>query len=684
MLKTITLAITCFAAACSIGLAKEEDPLDRIQPVPANEPIPMIDYFRPALFHSPSVNDEGTYFAAIFSDKEDRRNLLVYDLINAKFETIGGSDTLDVSRYQWLGSKHLMVAMIKEKKYTLGTFVVRAENLRSSYQIEQYNALSTVGIPVKDPLRPIIWLRNNAWDKGRDGGLLQIDARRALPDESTGIGFDSGKFPYGTKASVFGSFPTPTDGIPTGYLADNTGELAFAFTTKGGYRYVKDHWEKCPIDLDTIHVIGVSDQPDELIVLAPREKDKPRAVRRMNMVTGDLGEVLYQDTRYDLEKAQLRFHPVTHKLIGLSITRMAPIVIWFDEKYQALQKQIEASLPLKNVSVRIWSSDKAEKNFVVAVGSDRMPDSYFRVDLEKKALVLIKSSSPWIDPQRMRPMSVINYKSRDGFLLEGYLTLPEGSSKEHPSALIVLPHGGPWVRDSWHYDAEVQFLASRGYAVFQPNYRGSINYGWEFPESDIWDFRKMHNDVTDGTKALIKSGLVDRNRIAIMGGSFGGYLALCGATYEPNLYRCAITIAGVFDWEKMMNEVKNDENRRTSYGTFLRRLGDPKKNQDHFDEISPLRHVDQVKIPVFVTHGKDDWIAPASQSKQLVSELEKYHVPHEKLFVGGEGHGFAYCKNRVIVYTAIEAFLAKNLAPLPATTKTTSTTVQPATIAVTP
>jgi dipeptidyl aminopeptidase/acylaminoacyl peptidase len=228
---------------------------------------------------------------------------------------------------------------------------------------------------------------------------------------------------------------------------------------------------------------------------------------------------------------------------------------------------------------------------------------------------------------------------------------------------VVLPHGGPWVRDTWGFDGEVQFLASRGYAVLQPNYRGSTGYGWMFPAEDGWNFRKMHDDVTDATKLMIASGLIDSGRIAIMGGSFGGYLAVSGVVNEPALYRCAITIAGVFDWGQLIKNEKYDQYDNPSYGRMIRRLGNPDQEPEKFDPISPGRHVDQIRVPVFVSGGKQDQIVEIGQSRALISALEKYHVPHETLLVTAEGHGMSNLDNQVELYTRIEAFLAKNLLP---------------------
>jgi dipeptidyl aminopeptidase/acylaminoacyl peptidase len=173
----------------------------------------------------------------------------------------------------------------------------------------------------------------------------------------------------------------------------------------------------------------------------------------------------------------------------------------------------------------------------------------------------------------------------------------------------------------------------------------------------------MHEDVTDATKGIIAAGLVDRDRVAIMGGSFGGYLAIAGVVHEPSLYRCAITIAGVFDWEQHVQGKKYDQYDSFAYGYFMSKLGDPKENKAKFDAISPGRHVDQIRVPVFVSGGKDDQTVEIAQSWSLISALEKYHVPHEQYLVSEEGHGMQHLDKQVELYDRIEKFLAKNLAP---------------------
>jgi dipeptidyl aminopeptidase/acylaminoacyl peptidase len=341
--------------------------------------------------------------------------------------------------------------------------------------------------------------------------------------------------------------------------------------------------------------------------------------------------------------------------------RRGPQTVWFDPRYRVIQAALQKSFPGRLVT--ILGSDLAEEQFFIRVFSDVAPPSYFHVKPGTKTFSRIADEAPWIDPARMHAMQTITYKSRDGREIEGYVTLPDGASQETPVPLVVLPHGGPWVRDTWGWDPEVQFLASRGYAVFQPNYRGSDGTAWRFSPDDLWAFRSMHNDVTDGVQTVLRTRLIDADRIAIMGWSFGAYLALCGAAYEPDMYRCAITLAGVYDWEDVVKQSRGSVYARGRYGRLKLKLGDPRKEAENFEAISPLRSVSDIRIPVFVAHGSEDPVANIAQSRRLISALKKNRVPYETKIERSEGHGFYRLENRVELYTELEEFLAKHLAP---------------------
>jgi dipeptidyl aminopeptidase/acylaminoacyl peptidase len=534
---------------------------------------------------------------------------------------------------------------------------------RDAYALQRRSVMIPVGFPKGRPEEAILWIRQSAFDRGEDGGVIRISTRKTSLRLTPGTVLRSEEDLL--LADRLESYPKPEGGDAVKYWADRDGELAFAVTVKDGLKtlhWMKDkRWERSPANLQWIDIAGPGDAPGELWVMFQQESGKPFALHRFDARTGQIGDRLHQDPKYDVDDARLHRHPADGRLLGVHYVRKSPQSVWFDPTYTAIQAAMQAGFPQD--AVNILAGDRTDKIFLLRVASDVRPPVYYVFDREKNTAAPLAETRPWIDPQRMRPMRQIAYPTRDGFQVEAYLTLPEGASVEKPAPMVVLPHGGPHVRDSWAWDPEVQFLASRGYAVFQPNYRGSTGYAWRFPEKDQWAFRKMHDDVTDGVKTLLKTGLIDRDRVAIMGTSFGGYLALCGAAFEKSVYRCAVTVAGVFDWQRVIQEAERSRNRRVVSGTLRRYLGDPMTSEETFNAMSPLRHVRQISIPVYVAHGTEDAVASVAQSRQLLAELKKHGVPHEKQIEREEGHGFHKLENRLELYAGIEAFLATHLAP---------------------
>ena len=675
-----------FVLTCGVLLvltnsrASEKLDLTRVTPVPAGQEIPIMDFFRLPLWYQPTLNPSGTHVAAIVDTGQDHEGLIVYGLESKKLEVLGASRTSDKDLYNctWLDDRRLIFFLSTEKLFGMGMFAAEVGRLNAPFPLLQYCGARLVSVPPKDPLHPLVWISYDALEEGAqtDSGVMTIDTgtesgaiidltRAMAPDVRWSV---QNQARDDNRKHMLKTFPLPPEGIGYGYAPDREGKLGFAYTSKDGvlsmYRWAPEKaWVKCPVDLETIDVFGAGNEPNEVVVGLHGENGTPRVLRMMNAATGELGQVLLNDKEYDFEGSIVRDR-ATRQVLGARYQRAGSVAVWFDEKYRAVQKLLDTSF--KGQIVRIVDNNDAGTLFLIAAYTDRQPVIYSWVDVSKNTAGLIKNSMPWIEPNRMRPMQMIKFKTRDGHRLDAYVTLPDGASKAHPAPLVVLSHGGPWVRDTWGFDGEVQFLASRGYAVLQPNYRGSPGYDWMFPDSDRWDFLKMHEDVTDATKAMLGTGIIDPTRVAIMGGSFGAYLALSGVVNDPGLYRCAVTIAGVFDWATVIKTKKFDRYENPSYNRLLLKLGDPKKEADKFDAISPARHVDRVHVPVFVAHGKDDHVADIGESQRLIAELEKYRVPHETLIVGGEGHGMAHLKNQVELYSRIEAFLAKNLAPLPA------------------
>ncbi len=674
MWKKILTAVSplVFTIATS-GLFAAKVDLVRVKPVPATDQIPIADFFRGRLMRDPKVNPSGTHIAALISASNDQNQLLAFELKTQNLEIMASALDTDIYDFNWLDDKRLIFHLSTRKLYDLGLFGADVGHLADSYPLLQYYGAKLVSVPLQNRLRPLVWASYDSLETSRELGVVEVnsDIHSGKPINLKSAGADGRDVMRGkdnNELHITNTYPKPGGGLGTRYLADKEGRLEFGFTAAEGlqtmHKLVDGAWVKCPVDLELIDVVDAGNKPGELAVVGPRNTGKPRPLQFMDGASGQVGEALIQDEAYDFNGTLFR-DAATREIIGAVHQRGGPQSVWFNEDYRNLQKIINGILP--GLFTQIIGNDELGKVLLVSSYSDRQPPIYHWVDLATRQVGLIKNSAPWIDPARMQPMNIMKFKTRDGHRLDAYLTMPAGASKENPPPLVVLPHGGPLARDTWGFNGEVQFLASRGYAVLQPNYRGSPGYSWMFPEEDDWAYLKMHEDVTDATKLVVSSGLVDGQRVAIMGTGFGGYLALAGVTNEPSLYRCAVTIAGVFDWELYMSDIKYNQYDSPAYARMLLKLGDPDKRKAKFDAISPLRHVDRIVVPVFVARGEEDkgyQLVEITQSKRLISELKNRNVAHEVVTVNADGPGMIHdVKEKVELYSEIETFLAKNLAP---------------------
>lgn len=326
---------------------------------------------------------------------------------------------------------------------------------------------------------------------------------------------------------------------------------------------------------------------------------------------------------------------------------------FFDEKVRGIYKDLEKKLP--GYEIALTSTDKKEQTYVVRTYSDRSRGAYYLYSVTTGALKKWQDISPWINEQDMSPMKPVKYEARDGLTIHGYLTLPK--DKVHKNLPVVInPHGGPWVRDSWGYNSEVQFLASRGFAVLQMNYRGSTGYGRAFWEAGFKQWgRKMQDDITDGVEWLIKEGIADPRKIAIYGGSYGGYAVLAGLAFTPDLYACGIDYVGVSNIFTLLNTIP--PYWKPLMAEFYEKVGHPEKDEELLRSISPVFHADKIKAPLFVAQGAKDPRVNKAESDQIVAALEARGIKVEYLVKENEGHGFHNEENRFEFYEAMERFL---------------------------
>ena len=333
---------------------------------------------------------------------------------------------------------------------------------------------------------------------------------------------------------------------------------------------------------------------------------------------------------------------------------------FFDQQSKALFEKVQNHLPGYEISVSGMSDD--ENIFIIRTYSDKSLGAYFIYNAKEDNLDKIVEVSPWIDENEMSNQLPISYNSRDGLKINGYLTLPKGYDMENAKDLpvVINPHGGPWARDEWGFNPEIQFLANRGYAVLQMNFRGSVGYGRKFWEASFkkWG-REMQDDITDGTQWLIDQGIADKKRIAIYGGSYGGYATLMGLVKEPQLYAAGVDYVGVSNmftfmktippyWEPMLE-------------MMYEMVGDVEKDSAMLREVSPVFHVDKIKAPLFIAQGANDPRVNVDESDQMVKAMKEKGIEVEYLVKDNEGHGFRNEENKFDFYRAMEKFLSIQL-----------------------
>jgi dipeptidyl aminopeptidase/acylaminoacyl peptidase len=274
---------------------------------------------------------------------------------------------------------------------------------------------------------------------------------------------------------------------------------------------------------------------------------------------------------------------------------------------------------------------------------------------------LLADVAPWLPEDELAPMRPVQYTSRDGLVIHGYLTLPKGVEARN-LPVVVNVHGGPWHRDVWGYNPEVQFLANRGYAVLQVNFRGSTGYGRAFWEASFREWgRKMQDDVTDGVQWLIAQGIADPARVAIYGGSYGGYATLAGLAYTPDLYAAGIDYVGVSNLLTFMKSIP--PYWKPMLAMLQEMVGDMEKDEAMLRAASPVFSADRIKAPLLIAQGAKDPRVVKSESDQMVEAMRKRGVEVEYLVKDNEGHGFHNEENRFEFYEAMERFLDRHLGP---------------------
>jgi dipeptidyl aminopeptidase/acylaminoacyl peptidase len=379
------------------------------------------------------------------------------------------------------------------------------------------------------------------------------------------------------------------------------------------------------------------------------------AVVEFDPETGKQTQVLFEQP--DVDVSGLNYSKKRKVITSASYTTWKEDRKFFDPVAETLYDTLTGKLP--GYDIYIVSGNKEEDTFIVRTITDRSLGAFYLYDSKSDELTKLADRNPWLKEDELAEMKPIEYTARDGLTIHGYLTLPKGKPAQN-LPIVVNPHGGPWVRDDWGFNPEVQYLANRGFGLLQMNFRGSTGYGRKFWEAGFGQWgRSMQDDITDGVKWLVDQRIADPKRVAIYGGSYGGYAVLAGLTKTPDLYAAGVDYVGVSNLFTFMKTVP--PYWKPFVDMMYEMVGNPDKDKALFQEISPALNADKIRTPLFVAQGANDPRVKIDESNQIVDALKKRGIAVEYMVKQDEGHGFHNEENRFAFYEAMEKFLEKHL-----------------------
>ena len=627
---------------------------------------PVRDFFRKPEKGQFLISPDGRHLSYL-GRHEGRRNIFV-QAIDEAGQLIGAPRALthetlrDVPSHVWKGDKHILFA-------------------KDFGGDENFHVLS-VPIDGGEPLdlTPFDGVRASIIDDLRDDDahiLLSHNQRNAEVFDVLRVNVNTGE------SEVIAENP----GNIVSWQTDHAGRLRVAVASDGVaqtllYRDAETEAFRPLLQTDfkeTVSPLFFTFDNQRLYVASNRGRDRT-AIFEFDPVTAQEGTLLFEHDEVDVDG------------MGYSEHRQVLTTIWYttdrvhrhflDAKVADLYEDLVSQLPGYEISV--GSLTRTETRAIVGAGSDTKAGTSWLYDIASKKLTKLADIMPDLDQDDMAPMVPIRYRTRDGLLINGYLTLPKGTAWEAPGEgaavasvdaasssspqaaglpLIVNPHGGPWARDHWGFNPEAQWLANRGYAVLQINFRGSVGYGRAFWEASFgqWGLT-MQNDIDDGVDWLVAQGLVDPKRIGIYGASYGGYAVLAGVAFTPERYAAAVDYVGVSNLFTLLETMP--PYWKPMIEMMYQMIGDPRTEagKQALHDASPVFFADRIVTPLFVAQGANDPRVKQAESDQIVAALRERGVDVQYMLKDNEGHGFHNEENQFDFYEAMETFLSTHLA----------------------
>ncbi|WP_077148460.1 S9 family peptidase [Sphingopyxis sp. KK2] len=644
MLAGVLLAVSPSVLAQDGGTAGASTPAAK--PI---EPLPTATFARLPFIENAELSPDGRHLAGLFAIKGEQRIGIIPiggDASQSIF--VGVPDLTEVDWLQWVGDDNIIVGLrallpVETDNWYISRLIsinrTTGKPTRLLWDLKGQDASSVVWVPTDGSTEILVAGQNSIYE-GEDfwPAVYRVDVatgRKRTEVNARGSVLDWGADHLGRVRYGIGYRDNTTKSTLI-YRGD--GKSVFRSIDSASLR------DEERLSIPFVFVPGTdnglvyADAPDGRTVIAEND-----------LSTGKQLRIAHEVPAADIEGA-IR-SPDGSRLIGFYTSDNAKPIQWIDPAMAAHQKELDAASPQSKVRIESYSRDLSK--LLVRISTPDNPGLFYYYDATTNNLSKLASVNEAIGGKRLSRSRLVQYKARDGLEIEGVLTMPRGRAKEN-LPLIVMPHGGPWGHDTLSYDYWAQFLAERGYAVLQPNFRGSTGYGEKFLKAGQGQLGfAMQDDVTDGVRWAVAEKIADPKRVCIVGASYGGYAAMWGIAKDPDQYRCAVSINGVSNLRREVNDFGGKVHSRLYRDQWQKMTPD-------FAAVSPINAIDRIRTPLLLIHGKKDVTVDHVQSAKMYSAMTKAGKSVEFVSIPLADHYFTREADRTTLLTAIEAFLAKH------------------------
>lgn len=635
---------------------------------------PIAPFFQHAAFGDAVLSPNGKNLATRIVDKNGNYVLAVIDLESRAAKIVAGYAAEDIRRFQWVNDERLVYNLFDKTaaqgdvQLQPGLFAVNLDGSRLVQLAERDYYPVKESTYIKKNILP--WHTYLMAPGAQDSEFIYVTSTQY---KDNGRGNDVDFINLLRLNTITGaSEVVPRPGPTRGWLLDHKGQPRLATTVEGQTQtiYYLDpatgKWRAVATfdaylgGKDGFNPVGFG--PDGTLYVTKTINSATSSLHRFNFATGKVDpEALMAAPGYDFSGRLIRNRS---KLLGAELTTDMRADVWFDGGMQSVQTAIDKAMPA-TTNILTVAADPAATSVLIESYSDKVPSRYALFNKKTGELSKIGDSYPKIDSAQMGTQKMVSYKARDGLTIPALLTLPPGSNGKN-LPMVVLVHGGPWVRGAnWEWNPESQFLASRGYAVLEPHFRGSTGLGYHHFAASFkqWGLA-MQNDIADGTRWAAAQGYADANRVCIAGASYGGYSVLMGLVNDPALYKCGVEWAGVTDINLMYTDTwlsQSDFSADYKQYGMPRLVGDQVKDAVQLKATSPIEQAARITQPLLMAHGGADRRVPIEQGKLFYEKVKKTNPRVQWVVYGNEGHGWYLPANRIDFWTRVEKFLAENI-----------------------